>query len=158
MADKTSSLPLSSDSPNELAVIFDRRRTGEISVYLDGKPISNGTLPLLASSSAPGEIWIISDTGFRGDCHRFCMYADALQPHKIAQPRKLPLSLHQRRSSKAPDVYNHSPEQSRIPLIGPRCSTFRSINHSFTFLLGPLLLLVVIAAAWRHGTQYTKYL
>ena len=97
LADLAPSLPLSSDSPNELTIVFDRKDTGVISVYADGRSVSNGTLPLLASASIPGEIWMNGrnwrklDTGFRGDIYRFRMYADALQPQDMAPGGKLRL-------------------------------------------------------------------
>ena len=77
---------------HEMALTFDRKTQGLVSLYLDGKSLANGTLPLVASPKVGQEIWFNAqdwdnlDTGFRGTLNRFTMYADALPPDAIAEP------------------------------------------------------------------------
>lgn len=75
-----------------MALTFDRRTQGSVNLYLDGKPLANGNLPLVSSPKVGQEIWFnaqdwgILDTGFRGTLRRFTMYADALPASAIAKP------------------------------------------------------------------------
>ena len=77
---------------HELAISFDRKEQGMISLYLDGENLGNQTLSLIASPKIGQEIWFNAqewdnlDTGFRGTLNRFTMYADALSPDDIAKP------------------------------------------------------------------------
>ena len=88
------SLTLSETEPNELAITYDRKDTGATAVFLDGRPVDNGTLPLLPSPRIGDEIWLNSrewinmDTGFRGSMHRFTVYADVVPAHELAKPCK----------------------------------------------------------------------
>ncbi|KAL9136058.1 MAG: hypothetical protein Q9175_002726 [Cornicularia normoerica] len=69
---------LSASKVSELAIVFDRRDTGQILLYVDGRVVSNGTLPLVTSPKIAGEVWFNArewnnddlDTGFRGWLHR----------------------------------------------------------------------------------------
>lgn len=75
-----------------MAVTYDRKTQGLVSLFLDGKLLTNGTLPLVASPKIGQEIWFNAlnwdtlDSGFRGTLDRFTMYADALPPDAVAQP------------------------------------------------------------------------
>ena len=96
-------IPLSASRVSELAVVFDRRDTGQILLYLDGKPISNGTLPLVASPKIAGEVWFNArewnkdlDTQLRGSLHRLSIYADAVPPQELARIRKRSIPALQR--------------------------------------------------------------
>lgn len=95
MLTKVYRIPLSASQVSELAIVFDRRDTGQILLYLDGKAISNGTLPLVASPKIAGEIWFNArewngglDTGFRGSLHRLSIYADVVPPQELTRIRK----------------------------------------------------------------------
>ena len=78
--------------PHEMAITFDPKTQGSVSLFLDGQSFDNGTLPLVASPKVGQEIWInaeewdLVDTSFRGTLHRFTMYAEALPPQEIAAP------------------------------------------------------------------------
>ena len=68
--------------------------SGYICVFVDGRPIANGTLPLVPSAKTAQEIWFNArtwsekDTGFRGSLHRFSMYPRVVTPIHMAQTRK----------------------------------------------------------------------
>lgn len=85
-------LPQLKTGLHEMALTFDRKTQGLVRLYLDGKSLANGTLPLVASPKVGQEIWFNArdwdnlDTGFRGTLHRFTMYADALPPDAVAEP------------------------------------------------------------------------
>ena len=86
------SLPELKTGLHELAITHDRRNQGIVSLFLDGRSLANGTLPLIASPKIGQEIWFNAqewdslDAGFRGALGRFTMYADALSPDAIARP------------------------------------------------------------------------
>lgn len=75
-----------------MAITFDRKTHGKVGLFLDGKSLANGTLPLVASPKIGQDIWFNAqewdklDTGFRGTLNRFTMYADALPPQALASP------------------------------------------------------------------------
>ena len=73
------------DKAHEITISYDRRDEGKIQLYIDGTPLANQSLPFVHSPKIGQEVWFNArdwdnlDTGFRGELHRFTMYADALQ-------------------------------------------------------------------------------
>ena len=82
------------DGVHEMTISFDRRDAGKVDLYLDGIGVGNHGLPLIVAPKIGQEIWFNArewdqlDTGFRGELHRFTMYADALEPGDIASQIK----------------------------------------------------------------------
>ncbi|KAK3177040.1 hypothetical protein OEA41_008366 [Lepraria neglecta] len=80
-------LPISNSRPNELVLSYDRKISGEACVFVDGQPITNGTLPLVSSAKTGQEIWFNArtwkekDTGFRGSLNRFSIYPEVVPTH-----------------------------------------------------------------------------
>lgn len=81
---------------HELAITYDRRLKGQVSVYLDGTSLGTARVPLLASPDRGLDIWINAaefqdlDMGFRGSLRRFTMYADALSANTMSDKGSLP--------------------------------------------------------------------
>lgn len=75
-----------------MAIIFDRKESGMIKLFLDGKLLTNESISLVASPKIGQELWFNAldwdnlDTGFRGSLNRFTMYAGALTPETIVKP------------------------------------------------------------------------
>lgn len=65
--------------PHEMAIIFDRKESGMIKLFLDGKLLTNESISPVASPKIGQEIWFNAldwdnlDTGFRGSLNRFTM-------------------------------------------------------------------------------------
>ncbi|CAD6573017.1 MAG: hypothetical protein ASARMPREDX12_005633 [Alectoria sarmentosa] len=91
-------ISLSASNVSELAILYDRRDTGKMLFYLDGKAISNRTLSLslVASPKIAGEVWFDArewnnddlDTGFRETVYRLSIYADVVPPQALARACK----------------------------------------------------------------------
>lgn len=78
-----------------MAIIFDRKESGMIKLFLDGKLLTNESISLVASPKIGQELWFNAldwdnlDTGFRGSLNRFTMYAGALTPETMSNPWRL---------------------------------------------------------------------
>ena len=77
---------------HNLAITYDRRVYGNLTVYLDGEKVGSQRLSILGSPKVGQDIWINAlewhqlDMGFRGSLRRFTMYAEALSMQDLAHP------------------------------------------------------------------------
>lgn len=117
-----SALPSINEDPLiDLAIIFDRRDTGTIAVYLHGEMFANTSLPLIASPKLGNEIWVNGrewdnlDTGFRGSIHRLSFFADAIPVDAIVQPIPPPISSASNISHSGASNVTLTVEPSAIP-------------------------------------------
>ena len=153
-------IPLSASEVSELAIVFDRRDTGQILLYLDGKAISNGTLPLVASPKIAGELWFNArewdkdlDTGFRGSLHRLSIYADVVPPQELARIRK--------RSTPHFNNYKCNITELLTPVIAASGTLTISYPGSTSLpSLVPIILLIILlwlAALFARRAMVSKY-
>ncbi|KAL9638912.1 MAG: hypothetical protein Q9164_001253 [Protoblastenia rupestris] len=85
-------LNLSPNHPNDLAISFDRKTTGQIALYLNNEHIANDTLPLIPSPVIGNEIWLNArewkelDTGFRGEIYGLKAWGDVVPGSELMKP------------------------------------------------------------------------
>ena len=132
---------------HELALTFDRRKQGVISLYLDGESLATHAVPVVASPKLGQEIWInaqewdVLDTGFRGTLNRFTMYADVVPPQAIADP----IRSFTQPSSKLSKL--------KSTIVGPQVA-----NSSWALLFPCMLLMMVVLFVFRRRKGYLNHL